>query len=155
MVSRWHQSEEPDMADQSTAERELLAIAPLFFVADVAKAVAYYRDVLGFTFERIWGEPPCFCMPHRDGLTVMLSQVDDTSRIRPNGSDGCSWDAYVWVRDADALFAAFKAAGALIVHEPVDRDYYGNREFAVRDLDGYIIAFAHDIAAKAKRDGGG
>jgi hypothetical protein len=67
MVSRWHQSEEPDMADQSTAERELLAIAPLFFVADVAKAVAYYRDVLGFTFERIWGELPGFGMPHRDG----------------------------------------------------------------------------------------
>jgi uncharacterized glyoxalase superfamily protein PhnB len=143
------------MSDQASTERALLAIAPLFFVADVAKAAAHYRDVLGFTFERIWGDPPCFCMPHRDGLTVMLSEVDDKSRIRPNGSDGCSWDAYVWVRDADALFAAFKAGGALIVHEPVDREYYGNREFAVRDLDGYIIAFAHDITAKGKHEGGG
>jgi len=139
------------MPDQAPTERELLGIAPLFFVADVTKAAAYYRDVLGFAFERIWGDPPRFCMPHRDWLTVMLSEVDDKTRIRPNGSDGCSWDAYVWVHDADALFAAFKAAGALIVHGPVDRDYYGNREFAVRDLDGYIIAFAHDIARAAKR----
>jgi uncharacterized glyoxalase superfamily protein PhnB len=143
------------MADQASTERALLAISPLFFVTDVAKAAAYYRDVLGFTFEQIWGDPPCFCMPHRDGLTVMLSEVDDKSRIRPNGADGSSWDAYVWVRDADALFAAFEAAGALVVHEPVDREYYGNREFAVRDLDGYIIAFAHDIAAKAKHEAGG
>src|ERR1700722_17357662 len=123
------------MADQTPAERELFAIAPLFFVADVAKSAAYYRDVLGFTFDRIWGDPPCFCMPRRDGLTVMLSEVDDKTRIRPNGSDGCSWDAYVWGRDADALFVTLKASGALIVHEPVDREYYGNREFAVRDLD--------------------
>jgi len=143
------------MGDQVSGERALLAVAPLFFVADVAKAAAYYRDVLGFGLERIWGVPPCFCMPHRDGLTVMLSEVDDKARIRPNGADGCSWDAYVWVRDADALFAAFKAAGALIVHAPVDRNDYGNREFAVRDLDGYIIAFAHGIAAKAKRETGG
>jgi hypothetical protein len=43
------------MADQPPAGRELLAIAPLFFVADVAKAAEFYRDVLGFAFERIWG----------------------------------------------------------------------------------------------------
>jgi hypothetical protein len=48
------------MADQTSAERELLAIAPLFFVADINRAVRYYRDVLGFTIERIWGELPCF-----------------------------------------------------------------------------------------------
>jgi hypothetical protein len=59
------------------------------------------------------------------------------------------------VRDADVLFVAFKAAGAPIVHALVDRDYYGNREFAVCDPDGCIIAFAHSIAAKAKRGGGG
>jgi uncharacterized glyoxalase superfamily protein PhnB len=142
------------MSAPISVERELLGIAPLFFVADVAKAAAYYRDVLRFGFDRIWGDPPCFCMPHRDGLTIMLQEPDDKTRIRPNDADGCSWDAYVWVRDADALFAMFQAKGADIVHAPVDRDYYGNRELAVRDLDGYIIAGAHSIAAKAKRDAG-
>jgi hypothetical protein len=37
----------------------------------------------------------------------------------------------------------------------MDRPYYGNREFAIRDLDGYVIAFAHDIAAKTRRSDGG
>lgn len=139
------------MPDSVSVKHELHTIAPLFFVVDVAKAAVHYRDVLGFDFDKIWGDPPCFCMPHRDGLTVMLQEPDDKTRIRPNGADGCSWDAYIWVRDADALFASFQAKGANIVHSPVDRDYYGNREFAVRDLDGYIIAFAHNIAARAAR----
>jgi hypothetical protein len=36
----------------------------------------------------------------------------------------------------------------------VDRDYYSNHKFAVRDLDDYIIAFAHIAADKARRDAG-
>jgi catechol 2,3-dioxygenase-like lactoylglutathione lyase family enzyme len=136
------------MTEISRVDRQFLAVAPLFFVATIEPAVAYYRDILGFTADGIWGEPPCFCMPRRDGLTVMLSDVDDKSRIKPNGSDGCSWDAYFWVRDADALFAEFKAKGVQVVHEPIDRPFYGNREFAISDLDGYIIAFAHTIAGK-------
>jgi hypothetical protein len=34
---------------------------------------------------------------------------------------------------------------------PAERDHYGNREFAIRDIDGYILAFAHSIAAKRRR----
>lgn len=45
------------------------------------------------------------------------------------------------MRDADALFAEFEPKGALVVHKPVFRPYYGNQEFAIRDPDGYIIGF--------------
>lgn len=138
------------MSQTQAAGRQMLAIAPRFFVAKIETAAAYYRDVLRFTIDRFRGDPPGFCMPHRDGLVVMLDQVDDKTRIRPNGADGCSWDAYVWVRDTDALFAEFKANGVTIVHDPVDRPYYGNREFAVRDVDGYILGFAHNIEAKRR-----
>jgi catechol 2,3-dioxygenase-like lactoylglutathione lyase family enzyme len=126
--------------------RQLIAIAPRFFVADIHRSVAYYRDVLGFNVDRLWNDPPTFCMPHRDGLTIMLGQVNDPTLIRPHGADGETWDVYVWVRDADALFAEFQAKGALIVHPPVFRPYYRNQEFAIRDPDGYILGFAHTVA---------
>ena len=115
----------------------------VFLVADVVKSAEYYRDVLGFSFERYWGEPPCFCMPHRDGLIIMLSQTGDGSIIRPNGKarGDESWDAYVWVKDADALYAEVKPRGAIITYEPRFQEEYGNREFGVRDLDGYQLAF--------------
>lgn len=133
------------MAEDARNERRLVEIAPQFFVADITRAANYYRDVLGFRIERLWGEPPCFCIPYRDGATLMLSQTADLSRIRPNGSDGCSWDAYIWVKDADALYAELAAAGAQIVHLPVYRKEYGNQEFAVRDPDGYIIGFGQNL----------
>ena len=35
-------------------------------VADVEAAANYYRDTLGFRYERFWGEPPAFCILWRD-----------------------------------------------------------------------------------------
>ena len=115
-------------------------------IRDRVKAAEYYRDALGFSYPRFWGEPPCFCMPHRDGLIIMLSQTQDASIIRPNARARRdeSWDAYVWVKDADALYAEVKQRGALIAYEPALQEEYGNREFGVRDLDGYLLAFGSD-----------
>ncbi len=126
--------------------KQLLGIAPYFLVRNVVKAAEYYRDALGFSYPRFWGEPPIFCMPHRDGVIIMLSQTQDALIIRPNAKARRdeSWDAYVWVNDADALYAEVKAHGAIIAYEPVLKEEYGNREFGVRDLDGYLLAFGSD-----------
>lgn len=131
-------------------DKQILGTAPCFFVKDIQRSVAYYRDVLGFATNRIWGEPPCFAMPQRDGFTIMLSQAEDPLIVRPNGSLD-AWDAYVWVLDADALFEEFTSKGVLVGCPPQDQLYYGNREFTVKDPDGYVLAFAHDIESKKKR----
>lgn len=134
------------MSDSPAIAKQLFGIAPYFLVRDVIKAAEYYRDALGFSYAQFWGVPPVFCMPRRDGVTIMLSQTQDTSIIRPNAKarGDESWDAYVWVKDADALYAEVAPRGAIIAYEPVLQDEYGNREFAVRDLDEYLIAFGSD-----------
>jgi hypothetical protein len=43
------------MAVVEWRHRELVGIAPFSFVADVLEAAAYYRDVLGFSYDRMWG----------------------------------------------------------------------------------------------------
>jgi catechol 2,3-dioxygenase-like lactoylglutathione lyase family enzyme len=132
-----------------TQARQLHGVAPTFFVADVVKAVAYYDEKLGFKTARFWGQPPSFAIPTREQLHVMLSQ-QPADRIHPNGAHEHTMDAYFWVRDADELHAEFKAKGANIICEPSDETSYGMREFWVRDLDGYVLIFAHDISAKGR-----
>ena len=58
-------------------------------------------------------------MVRRAGVTLMLSQVDAPAAVRPNAAaeGGDAWDAYVWVEDADALCAEFRAKGVTIVRE--------------------------------------
>ena len=120
-------------------------VSPMLLVADVAKAAAYYADALGFTISDMSGDPPTFCTPQRDGVSVMLNQVGRGDSFRPNADYGGRYDAYFYVDDADALFEEFKSSGADIVCGPEDQPYL-MRELQVRDPDGHLLAFGHDIS---------
>lgn len=113
----------------SSQVHKLVGSAPVLLVADVQQAAHYYRDKLGFKFERFWGDPPSFCMPARDGLIVMLSQVPanhpvDTEWRR---SDRV-WNAYFGVDDAKALHDEWAGRGASI-ECGLSRKPYGILEF--------------------------
>ncbi len=123
------------------------SVAPYFIVDDVVATANFYRDKLGFHYERFWGEPPCFCMVKRNGIIIMLSQFAKTGVMRPNrlaDPNGEAWDAYVWVENADALCNEFKARGVEIAREVCDQPY-GCRDFDVQDCNGYRLCFGQDI----------
>ena len=123
---------------------KIIGSAPILLVADVVKSADYYRDKLGFTYDRFWGEPPCFCMPRRDGHIVMLSQVEDPKHIVPHYKVVPKmWNVYFWVDDVEAIYAELKERGATIDYELGVKEY-GVKEFGVQDLDGYDIAFGQD-----------
>lgn len=123
----------------------LVGSAPYFFIRDLAASLDYYCDVLSFRRPHLWGEPPTFAMPDRDGFIFMLKQVEDRSTIVPNESRGGLWDAYVWVRHLRTLYAEFEANGAEFAYGLTVQDEYDNIEFAIRDPDGYVIAFGQGV----------
>lgn len=123
------------------------SVAPLFIVDDVAASAAHYRDQLGFSFERLWGEPPSFCMVQRAGAIVMLKELPAPGGARPNrvaDPEGDLWDAYLWVEDADALHAEFAAKGVKIVRGLCSQAY-GCRDFDIEDPNGYRLCFGHPL----------
>lgn len=122
-------------------------IAPYLIVDDVVTAAEFYRDKLGFSYERLWGEPPRFCMVKRNNIVIMLSQFETTGVMRPNhlvDPEGGAWDAYIWVADADALHAEFAAKGVKIVRGLCDQ-HYGCRDFEVEDRNGYRLCFGQTL----------
>lgn len=126
---------------------ERWSVAPYFFVPDVVSAAHYYRDTLGFSFDRFWGDPPSFCMVKRGGVIIMLAQVENGRLVRPNSladRDGGAWDAYFWVPDAGVLLAEFAGKGATIARGLCDQ-HYGCRDFEVLDCNGYRLCFGQII----------
>lgn len=135
----------------TTPSRPRWNIAPYFLVDDVVATANYYRDKLGFQYERFWGEPPCFSMVDRSGVTIMLSQTPTKGLMRPNGraegGESDAWDAYVWVEDADALHAEFTSKGVKIARGICDQPY-GCRDFDVEDCNGYRLCFGMILGGK-------
>ena len=110
-------------------------IAPYFIVDDVVTTANWYRDRLGFEYDRFWGEPPVFCMVRRNGGVIMLSQLP--GRARPNHTvdpERGAWDAYIRVEDPDALHEEFQAKGVTLARDPCDQEY-GCRDFEIDDCN--------------------
>jgi len=133
------------MTDESNhPTATLLGSAPILLVKDVVAAANYWRDRVGFSYDRFWGDPPDFCILRRDRLHVMLAQCDD-ERALPNWKlKHQMWNIYFWVDDADAMYAEMQQRGATIDYQLHDKPY-GCREFGIQDLDGHDIAFGQDI----------
>jgi uncharacterized glyoxalase superfamily protein PhnB len=132
----------------TSTEQKLYGIAPYLIVDDIFKSAEFYRDKLGFDYNRIWGEPPQFVIVHRDGVHIMLKCISSPGNIRPNyhvNPDAC-WDAYIWVKDADALYDELRSRGVKITREIEDAPY-GCRDFDVEDNSGYILCFGQDLEA--------
>ncbi len=127
-------------------------VAPFLLVRDVKRAAAYYSDVLGFSVRRFWGEPPMFAIADRDGVSVMLRQVQPQETFQPNAALEDCLDAYFSVRDADALYDEYKTKGADLVCAPENQPYM-MREFQVRDPDGHVLIFAHDVSNQGAANG--
>lgn len=136
------------MPDDAAAQLE--HATPYLLVDDVYQSAEYYRDRLGFRFEQFWGEPPRFVMMLRDGIRIMLraaAEPGGESVARPNHRRvQHSFDAYVRVRDVDALYAELRGRGANLLYEPCDRPH-DCREFEIEDLNGYRICFGQDLLA--------
>jgi predicted enzyme related to lactoylglutathione lyase len=135
------------MADNTTPAGAHWSIAPYLVVDDVVASANYYRDKLGFGYERFWGEPASFCMVCRNGVVIMLGQVEHTGVMRPNrvvDPEGEAWDAYIWIDNANALYAEFKSKDVKITREVRDQPY-GCRDFDVEDCNGYRLCFGQNL----------
>jgi predicted enzyme related to lactoylglutathione lyase len=123
----------------------LTGISPVLLVADLDRAVTFYRDALGFDCD-VYGEPPDFAVATRNAAVVLLALAPDGTRVVPN------WqiveklvDAYIRVDDADAIYAELQERGAAIDYTIYNAPH-GFREFGVQDPDGHDIAFGQPLA---------
>jgi uncharacterized glyoxalase superfamily protein PhnB len=123
---------------------EAPCIYPTFRYRDAKKMIDWLQNAFGFTLRARYGEGD---EVHHAELAlgssiIMIGQVRDDkfgSMVgEPGGSGGKS--IYIAVRDADAAFEKARAAGAVILEGPVDREY-GSREFICRDPEGNVWCF--------------
>lgn len=112
-------------------------LSPVFPVRDLNLALDHYAK-LGFMVRRYEGSDP-YAFAERDGIEIHLAQVEDLVPSRNMSA------VYLYVDDADALFAEWSEAGVegrLVA--PTDTSY-GLREGAALDRDANLIRFGSGI----------
>lgn len=125
--------------------RHFFGVIPVFLVDDVVEAVEYYRDVLGFEADFLYGTPPHYASVSRDDAILNFALSDPPGRRNNaiSSGPGNGVDAYIVVADVDDVYDELVAAGATVVL-PLETMDYGMREFHIEDLNNYRIAIAEE-----------
>ena len=118
-------------------------IAPVFFTVNIDATVAWYQDKLGFECLGTWGEPPFYAMVGRD-LQGIHFRCAPPPTANPDKYADELLDAYIFVDDADALYAEYEARGVEFTRGIADMPWQ-SREFVVKDLDGRLLAFGSNL----------
>jgi hypothetical protein len=119
-------------------------VAPVFPVRSVTAAIAHYRK-LGFEVDA-YGETaagePIYAFAKRGAIELHLAR---TPTLDPHANTSA---CYVYVDDADALFAAWEAADAGgRLRQPVDTPY-ALRELTYVDPDGNLLRIGSPITER-------
>ena len=93
----------------SSNPRQFVQGAPVLHVQDVLGTAAFYRDVLGFTWD--FGDET-YAVVWRDNSAVHFAK-DDTS---PRGIH-----LFQWVKDVDAYYKEIVERGATVAKEPTNQ----------------------------------
>ena len=118
----------------------LTGLRSVLAVRDLARSVAFYRDMLGLSLDF---EVPGWAFLSRGALRLMLGECRDAMRAEDTGDH--SHFAYVTVEGIDALYREVTAKNVPCVQELSDKPW-GMREFGVRTPDGHRIMFGEKIA---------
>lgn len=109
-------------------------------VQDLAGSTAYFVDVLGFSKD--WNDGDNWQAVVRGKVRLMLGRCPDA--LPPAQLGDHSYFGFFATDDVDALYAEFRAKGALIRSGPADKPW-GWREMAVATPEGHRMMFAQSI----------
>jgi lactoylglutathione lyase len=120
-------------------------LTPNLLVANVERSLAFYEGVLGFERGFTVPEQSPFVFASVTGGPVEIFFNDAAGAIKeypgfggkPIGATGTM---YIEVEGVDALHDRLKPTVPIVM--PLVSQFYGMREFAVEDPDGYVITFA-------------
>ncbi|HZU27687.1 MAG TPA: VOC family protein [Bryobacteraceae bacterium] len=118
-------------------------IAPLFFTTDISSTVAWYKDKLGFECLGTWQDPPVYAIVSRDRQVIHFRCAEPPT-ANPDKYPEELLDAYVFIDDADALYAEYEARGVEFTRG-LGNMPWRCREFVVKDCDGRLLAFGADL----------
>ena len=125
-------------------------ITPNLIVSNVEQSLAFYTDVLGFARGMTVPEQPplMFASVTSGAVEIFFNDRSTVTKESPQMaglSFGGGNTMFIQVDNVDALHDRVRPDVKIVL--PIRTQWYGMREFAITDPDGYVITFAQRVSA--------
>ena len=136
--------------EHDAGERYFYGAVPVFLVDDVAAAVEYYRDILGFDIDFVLEE---YGRVARDAAVIDFIRSEPPGRRNSMASAGVEKgsDAVIIVSDIEDIYIEIQEHGANVIERLAVRAY-GVLDCMIEDLNGYRVTIGGDL--EEEPDGG-
>lgn len=117
-------------------------VSPGITVNDLARSMAWYTDVVGFTIEERWMRDGVLAgVSLRAGKATFMLGQDDWKKGRDR-QKGVGFRLYCETsQDIDALAKKIESKGGVLDQQPTDQPW-GMRDIALTDPDGFKLTIA-------------
>jgi catechol 2,3-dioxygenase-like lactoylglutathione lyase family enzyme len=131
-------------------------LTPNLLVANVERSLAFYTNVLGFErgFTVPEQSPFVFGSVVNGPIEIFFNERETAAKEYPGFAGkplGISGTMFIELQASpgsssiDSLHDRLKTAASIV--RPLVTQWYGTKEFAIADPDGYVITFAERVAA--------
>lgn len=129
----------------------MLSLSPNIFVKDIQATIEFY-SILGFELtmsvpaenstDLVWA------MLSNGAVNIMLQTYDSLGNDLPQISrkDGGSLLLYINVKNIQAYFDSIQHQ--VLVLKELNKTFYGATEFAIADINNYVLVFAEHEAGQ-------
>src|SRR3569833_1391069 len=112
-------------------------IAPVFLTTNIPATLAFYTDKLGFACLGTWQDPPVYAIVARDQQPIHF-RCAEARAANPDKYADELIDAYLFIEDADALYAEYQAKGVEFTRS-LGNMHWQSREIVVKNCDGRLL----------------
>jgi catechol 2,3-dioxygenase-like lactoylglutathione lyase family enzyme len=112
----------------------------VFLVDDVAATAQYYRDVLGFDVDFLWGDEASYGRVARDDAVIDLVRSEPPGGRNSIAAAGVERgaDALIIVSDVEDVYIELQEKGVNVV-VPLAAREYGMLDCMIEDINGYRL----------------
>ena len=121
-------------------------IAPQFFTTDLLRPSPITGTNLASTVSAPGEDPPVYAIVARDQHRIHFRCAEPPAPNPDKYADELL-DAYLFVEDADALYAEYGARGVEFTRGLGNTPWH-SREFVVKDCDGRLLAFGANAESR-------
>ena len=120
-------------------------ITPNLLVANVERSLAFYVDTLGFARGMTVPDasPFAFASVTAGPVEIFFNDAAGAVQEYPGFAGkpiGCTGTLFIELQGIDAFHERLEPSVKIVM--PIETKFYGMREFAIEDPDGYVITFA-------------